>query len=207
MSKKPIYILGDGVHARVMADVIERGGAFSFQDFVNEKAEEKFLKDAKGKENEISLGLGIGENFIRKKLYERFLALGFEFPQIICPSAIISKQAQIEIGSFINSGAIINTSAKIGSACVVNSGAIIEHDVNIKNYAFAAPGSVISGGCTIGEGSFIGANATIIQNVNVGQWSVLGAGATLIQNLDDNVVAVGIPASIKKEKNTNTPIF
>lgn len=207
MSKKPIYILGDGVHARVMADVIERGGAFSFQDFVNEKAEEKFLKDAKGKENEISLGLGIGENFIRKKLYERFLALGFEFPQIICPSAIISKQAQIEIGSFINSGAIINTSAKIGSACVVNSGAIIEHDVNIKNYAFAAPGSVISGGCTIGEGSFIGANATIIQNVNVGQWSVLGAGATLIQNLDDNVVAVGIPAAVKNKKAQGDSVF
>lgn len=207
MSKKPIYILGDGVHARVMADIIERGGAFSFQGFINEKAEAKFLEDAKGKENEISLGLGVGENFIRKKLYERFSGLGFEFPQIICPSAIISNQAQIGAGGFINSGAIINTGAKIGNACVVNSGAIIEHDVEIKNYAFTAPGSVISGGCIIGEGAFIGANATIIQNVNTGQWSVLGAGATLIENLDDNVVAVGIPASIKKSKKPDTPIF
>lgn len=205
MSKKPIYILGDGVHARVMEDVVKGGGTYSFQGFVNEKDEAQFLKDAK--ENEIALGLGLGENFIRKKLYERFSALGFNFPPIICPSAIISKQTKIGEGSFINSGAIINSNAKIGNSCVVNTGAIIEHDVNLSDYVFVAPGSVISGGCQIDEGAFIGANATVIQNIKIGAWSVLGAGATLIEDLSGNVVAVGIPAVVKHSKKEDKAVF
>lgn len=211
MSKEPIYVLGSGGHARVIRDIIEESKDWDFAGFVDIKACEGIILEDEFIGNEqykgANLALGIGENFIREKLYNRFSDLGFVFPVIQSPSAIISKSALFGEGSIVFPGAIVNVGAYVGLACVINTGAIIEHDVKIGNFSSAAPGSVICGDASIGEGAYIGANATVLQSTNVGQWSVVGAGAAVIDDIGDNMVAAGCPAKIIKSKTKETAVF
>ena len=201
MSEKiSVYVIGNGGHAKVIRSILKQKPDMDFAGFVEEKDEDDFLTKNKGKETKISLAIGIGENSIRQKLYDKFAALGYAFPIIQSVQAAVVGDTKIGAGTVIMPGAIINADACIGKACVINSGAIIEHDVQMDDFASAAPGSVVSGGCSVGEGAYIGANATMIQNKKIGRWSVLGAGAALISDLEANVMAAGVPA-IKKKSN------
>lgn len=203
----PVYIIGYGGHAKVIQSIINQSTEFDFSAYIDEEGEVDFIKKHSGKEKDIALALGIGENFTRKKLYDKFLNLGYSLPIIKSSNAIVADDVKIGKGSLVMPGAIINAGAVIGECCVINSGAIIEHDVIINDFSSIAPGGVVSGGCHIGEGVYIGTGAKLIQNLNVGNWSVLGAGAVLINNLDGNKIAVGVPAVTKKTKTPNTLVF
>lgn len=50
----------------------------------------------------------------------------------------------------------------------------------------------------IGNNVYIGQNAMIMPGVEIGDNVVIGAGAIVTHNIPDNVVAVGIPATVKK---------
>lgn len=50
----------------------------------------------------------------------------------------------------------------------------------------------------IGDNVYIGQNALIMPGVTIGSNVVIGAGSIVTRNIPDNVVAVGIPATVKK---------
>lgn len=50
----------------------------------------------------------------------------------------------------------------------------------------------------IGDNVYIGQNALIMPGVEIGNNVIIGAGAIVTHNIPDNVVAVGIPAKVKK---------
>ncbi len=50
------------------------------------------------------------------------------------------------------------------------------------------------------ELNFIGIGATIIQGVNIGKNVTIGAGSVVIKDIPDNVIALGNPAKILKNK-------
>ena len=58
----------------------------------------------------------------------------------------------------------------------------------------------ISGAINIGELSFIGIGATIIQGIKIGKNVTIGAGSVVIKDILDNVIALGNPAKIIKNK-------
>ena len=51
-----------------------------------------------------------------------------------------------------------------------------------------------------GELSFIGIGATIIQGIKIGKNVIIGAGSVVIKDITDNVIVVGNPAKIIKNK-------
>ncbi|GAH39942.1 unnamed protein product, partial [marine sediment metagenome] len=63
-----------------------------------------------------------------------------------------------------------------------------------------APGVHISGSVNIGELSFIGIGATIIQGIKIDKNVTIGAGSVVIDDIHDNVIIVGNPAKIVKNK-------
>ena len=139
--------------------------------------------------------IAIGDNIIRRKIYEKFkLDNIFLNTTLIHSDTIISKSSLIEEQTFISAGVIINPQVKIGVGCIINTGAIIEHDCSIGKFSHIAPGAVLAGNISIGSGCMIGANAVIKQGVRVGDNVIIGAGAVVLKDVNSNTTFVGNPA-------------
>ena len=123
----------------------------------------------------------MGNPNLRKTLADMAHNIGFDFPKIIDPSAIMSNYVDIEEGVFVGKGAVVNSDVKIGRHSIINSGAIIEHDCNVGEHSHIAVGANVCGGCTIGDEVFIGAGATLVQCANVERGSFIKAGSLIVQ--------------------------
>ena len=143
----------------------------------------------------------IGAPLIRKKLAEKGNMLGFEFPAIVDPSAVVSDHARIGRGTFVGKNAVVNADATIREHCIINSGSIIEHECNVGAFSHVAVGTVLCGNSAVGSECFIGAGSTVIQGIVIGSKCMVGAGALVNRNLPDNCTAVGIPAKVIKSND------
>tara|TARA_B100000902_G_scaffold377242_1_gene409269 strand:- start:819 stop:1433 length:615 start_codon:yes stop_codon:yes gene_type:complete len=143
--------------------------------------------------------IAIGDNVIRRKIYEKLKSNNiFLNTNIIHSNTIISKSSLIEEQTFISAGVIINPQVKLGIGCIINTGSIIEHDCSIGKFSHIAPGAILAGNVTVGENCFIGANSTVIQGVKIGVNAVVGAGTVVIRDVPNNSTIVGNPARIIK---------
>lgn len=138
----------------------------------------------------------IGDTFLRLKLQKKAKEIGFEFPTIIDPTAIISSNAKIGEGTFVGKGSIINTDVSVGEFCIINTGVIVEHDCQIEEFCHIAPGTTLSGGVKIGSKSHIGTNSTVIQNIEIGSHTLIGAGSVVIKDIGNNKRAYGNPCKV-----------
>lgn len=206
-----IIIVGFGGHGKSVADTIERTEQYNILGYTDVKPVKKgkypYLgtDDVLLKETEkfghakLAMGLGyMGHGNIRERLYQQLTAVGYEFPVIIDPSAIVSRETYIGYGSFVGKGAIINAEVIIGAMCIINSGTIVEHECVIGDGTHLAVGATVCGQVSVGNMGLIGANATINQGVSVGDHTIIGAGAVVVDDIGDRVVAVGIPAKVIK---------
>jgi sugar O-acyltransferase (sialic acid O-acetyltransferase NeuD family) len=144
--------------------------------------------------------IGIGNPVLRKKLFEKFKALGGTFISTISPLALIGS-FDVEIGKGCNilANSILSNSVKIGKGCIVYYNSIITHDCLIGDFVEISPSVTILGRCTIGEFSQLGSNATILPDMKIGKNVIVGAGSLVTKDVPDNCMVVGIPAKIIKD--------
>lgn len=143
--------------------------------------------------------IGIGGPLLRKKMKEKFEALGGKLRSTVSQfSDIGSYEVQTGEGSNILAGAVLSNDVSIGVANIIYYNAIITHDVITGDYVEISPGAKLLGRCSVGDFSSIGCNAVILPDVKVGRKVIIGAGAVVNKDLPDNCVAVGIPAKIIK---------
>jgi acetyltransferase-like isoleucine patch superfamily enzyme len=91
---------------------------------------------------------------------------------------------------------------KIGNSVKITDGVLfVTHDggVHVLRELGLAPNSDKFGTIIIGNNVFIGKKAIIMPNVKIGNNCIIGAGSIVTKDIEDNSVAVGIPA--KKIKN------
>jgi sugar O-acyltransferase (sialic acid O-acetyltransferase NeuD family) len=142
--------------------------------------------------------IAVGENNIRKKIFEN-LAVKNLFPiNAIHSSAVIDASAIIAVqGVMIGANVVINPLAKIDTGAICNTGCIIEHECVVGQFAHIAPGAVLCGNVKVGNNSFVGANVVIKQGITIGNNVVVGAGAVVLKDVPDNTTVMGIPAQTK----------
>lgn len=144
--------------------------------------------------------IGIGTPVLRKKLYDKFEALGGVFNSTISPKATIGSFGNhIGDGCNIMTGTVITNDVTIGKGTLINLNCTIGHDVLIEDFVELCPGVNVSGNCNIGELSFIGTNATILPSICIGKNVIVAAGSVVTKDVPDNCMVAGIPAIIKKE--------
>jgi maltose O-acetyltransferase len=89
----------------------------------------------------------------------------------------------------------------IGSNCDISSRVSIvtgTHKIGDKE---KAAGEGYSEDIIIEDGVWIGFGAIILHGVTIGKGSIIGAGAVVNSNIPSGVLAIGIPAKIKKHLN------
>ena len=90
--------------------------------------------------------------------------------------------------------------SRIGNNVIINTGAIVEHENIIEDSAHIGPGAVLAGKVTVKKETFIGIRVAVKEYITIGKNVTVGAGAVVLEDIPDNVVAVGIPAKIIKNK-------
>ena len=212
MRKDEIFIIGFGGLAGVISSIINEDSKYEIIYVVenikltktqNTISFDKFYKKSSG----TNVVIGVGENIVRKSIYQKIKKYKFCYPNIISNYSYISKQHKIGFGNIIMPMSVINSYAEIENFNIINTSSIVEHDCKLSSYCTLSPNSVICGKCKLNEGAFLGASSTIIQNIEVGEWSVVGSSSTVVTNIEKQTLNVGSPSLIKKKINKKFKVF
>lgn len=201
--KREVIIIGAGGHSKVIADIIlksndnvigflDDGKEIGTQILLNYKVIGKIDYINEINDNEISYIIAIGNNEIRKQIYERYPNLSYY--TAIHPNAVIANDVKIGKGTAIMANSVINTSAKIGEFCIINTGTILEHDNEIGNFVHISPGATLSGTVKVSELVHIGTGSKIKNNININRKCTIGVGTVIVKDINAEGVYVGIPA-------------
>lgn len=135
----------------------------------------------------------IGDTSIRRKIYNRLKQIGFQLPNIIDRTSIVSPFATLGEGVYIGKRAVVNANAYIGDCAIINTAAVIEHECTIGDFVHVAPGSTLCGNVTLGPDVHIGAGSIIRQGLKIGEGSVIGMGSVVLKDIASHITAYGNP--------------
>ena len=138
--------------------------------------------------------VAIGNNAIRAEKLGWLRGLSAPLITLIHPSAIVSRYAQLGVGTVVMPGVVVNVSARFGDGTILNTGCSVDHDCVVGTCAHISPGARLAGGGRVGNQSWIGIGASVKLLITIGDNVIVGAGAAVVSNLPDGSAAVGVPA-------------
>ncbi len=199
---QPIILLGAGGHARVLLDTLRCNGievlgyagpeiasqAFDVEYLGGDECVQAFAVD------EVALVNGVGNIGARQRLFDAFKARGYQFAQVIHPSAIVSTSASLGEGVQVMAGTVIQAGASLSENVIINTRASIDHDCCIGAHSHISVGAILAGDVRVGKRVLVGAGCTVIQRVGIADDCVAGAGAVVISDVAPGKTVVGVPA-------------
>lgn len=212
---KPIIVLGAGGHAKVLIEALRQSdreimgvtdpqmtGPSEFCGIKN-LGDDDIVFSYSPDEIELVNGIGAmpGNNF-RCELNHRMEEKGFQFTQVIHPSAVVASDVEIDKGAQIMAGVVIQPGVKIGLSCIINTGANLDHDCVIHDDCHLAPGVTLSGNVVVNKGTHIGTGTSVIQGITIGQNCVIAAGSIIHKDIPENTKYI----QLREEKRLGEPV-
>jgi sugar O-acyltransferase (sialic acid O-acetyltransferase NeuD family) len=146
----------------------------------------------------IAVVLGITFPVVKSKIKALYDHLVFDFPNLISKTSWISNGVLLGEGCIIYPGVCINFESEIKDFVVINMNCSIGHSCKLDSYVSIAPGAQLGGGTYLKRGVEFGIGASTIPNIEVGENSIIGGQTMLIENIEENKMAAGVPARVKK---------
>lgn len=203
---KELVIYGAGGHAKSVVDSLDLSKyhiAYFIDNFKSGVFLDKPIVAAsfldKPEAKNYCYFVAIGDNKVRKAVFELIKNKGFELINIIDHTAIISKTAKIGVGCFFGKYSIANADSKIGDNVIINTRALVEHECVVENNIHISTNSVLNGGVIVEEGAFVGSCTVVNELKRIGKWSVVGSGSVVISDVTPGTVFAGVPAKYKKD--------
>lgn len=209
MNKPSLILIGAGGHSHSCIDVVEQHGGYKIAGLIgmpDEMHNQHFGYTVIGLDVDlpelaksipyalITLGQ-IKTHAHRTRLYQQVVALGFQLPTIIAPSAYVSRYATLGAGTIVMHSAIVNAGASVGKNCIINTRALLEHDSSVADHCHISTGAIINGNTVIGSGSFVGSGSIIKEGASLGQGCLVGMGLAVRHNLPNNAQFAGYKIS------------
>jgi len=213
---KNILIYGASGHSKMIVDIIHKNNSHNIVGYIDTYKPigtelygykilgnlEK-LNDLQQQHNVDRIVIGVGENSIRLKVWEKIKSLSsnITFDSIVHPSAVLAENIVVPEGVVIMAGAIVNCDATIGKFCIINTNSSLGHDSTMKDFSSLAPGVAIGGNVSIGFCSAFCLHSAAIQNVTIGDHTVIASGALVAKSIESYKLAKGVPATQIEERS------
>tara|TARA_R110000868_G_scaffold195048_3_gene440730 strand:- start:15210 stop:15854 length:645 start_codon:yes stop_codon:yes gene_type:complete len=121
----------------------------------------------------------------RKRVYEQFKSLKYDFLTFIHRSAILyTDRKNIGENVFIGALAACHPDIIISDNCYIGEGVLIAHDTIIGKHSYIGAGSIIGGGCNIGEEVSLGLRSTIRSQTSIASKTCIGMGVSIHRNIE-----------------------
>lgn len=206
---KKIILLGNGGHSKVIQAMIHRTNGYILAGILDESIE-KYYEDnyvfydntnnLTSYKNDYLFVIAIGDNYIRDSIIKDNNLTDDNFTSIIDANAIIPPDVTIGTGTVIMPGVVINPGSTIGKHSIINTRAVVEHDNTLGDYVHISPNATLAGTVTVKDFVHVGSGATVIPNSTIYQNSIIAAGAVVTEDIEENSLAVGVPAKIVKRR-------
>ncbi len=144
------------------------------------------------------IALGLGDNQARRRAGEATQEMGLKLVTAIHPRACVSPKAAVGSGVVCAAGSIVGPAVTISDGVIVNTGATVDHGCMIGPYTHLSPGAHLAGNVTVEASAWIGLGVAILENTHIGENTIIGAGAVVTHDIPPDVVAFGVPATIRR---------
>lgn len=144
----------------------------------------------------------LGNNLLRVKFLRYAKELGYQTPNYIHPSVVISPNVKIGAqGVYLLPSTVVMPCCDIHNYVMVSVNSIISHHTTIEEGVFLSFGVNLGASITLRKYTYVGIGATIMTGVHeLGENCMIGAGAVVIKDVPDNAVVAGVPAKILRYK-------
>lgn len=175
MSEEKLLLVGAGSFGCMVAELAIRQYDCAFVDDGRAAGEMVCGVPVVGKVSDLSklraeyekLVVCVGNNAFRARVYELARTMGYEFPNIIAPSAYVSPFAKIGKGCVLMQNVCVQNGAVVGDGVLLNAGVEIHGGGAVGDYALIYTNSVVHTGAKVGRLARIGSNSTIGKNAVV----------------------------------------
>lgn len=208
-----LVIWGASGHARVVADIVARGGQFEIVGFLDDVSPERAgspfgparvlgggdLLPALRDDGVTHAIVGIGSARARKVLSDKVRQIGLQLATAIHPSAVIASDVEIGPGTVIAAQAVVNPGSRLGTSVIVNTAASVDHDCRIDDFVHLAPGVRLAGDVSVGASTWVGIGSVVIEKRQIGADCMIGAGSVVVRDIPSGTVAYGNPARPRRD--------
>ena len=207
--KNNAIVIGTGGHSRAIISIINTVKTYNLRAILS-------LDDAASEESILNIPilgsiavidrfidkncvnhffLAIGDNLLRKEIYNLIKSKGGLMPDLISPYAYIDKSS-ISLGAnIICPFSFVGPLVKLGRNNLLNTRCTVEHEVTLGSHVHCGPSSVLAGRVNVEDECFLGAGSVVIENITISQNTIIGAGATVTKDiLENGYTFIGCPA-------------
>lgn len=156
---------------------------YIFDKFKVMKTEEELKKAI---ENNPEFCVAIGHPRLRKKVFEKIIALGG------VPRSIVNRDMTYSVSKLADNNACIyhpcasiSYDFKTGISCLIHSGVVISHKVTLGNFVNVSPSCTIIGPCEIGDETYLEVGSTILGHHKIGHNAIIKAGKVVDRDVMD----------------------
>lgn len=159
------------------------------------------LNDIKDTDNIEAVYCPLGNNKLRVKFLSMARDLGYETPNYIHPSAIISPHVVIGRGVYILLGTTIMPHTEIRDYVMISMGVHLAHHNVLEEGVFLSTGCNFGASIHARKYAYCGISSTIMTGIHeLGEDCLIGAGAVVIKDVPAKAVMAGVPAKVLKMK-------
>lgn len=156
-------------------------------------------------DNEILMGVGHSQmGNVRKKIFEKCKAMGYQYTTFIHPTAVIASNAEIGEGTIILEKTLIQPFCKIGRANLLWDNVCIAHNGILGDFNTLSGTAGISGNVTIGNNCYIGKHGMVFDKIQIADYTLVGAGAYAKYNTKPyDVIVPARSVTLENKKSTD----
>lgn len=192
---KKAYIFGTGGHAKVIRSFIEN--QYEIIEFVDTE-KEKHIWEVPDQYTDADFYIGIGNNEIRSRIFQKLKALNFHLPICRGPLSHVASDAKVGQGSFVGAGSFVMTGAQVGENVIINTYSSVDHDCKVGNHSQLTANISLGGQSTIGDNCFLGIKSALMPGVSIGNNVQVMAGSIVTKDFSDNLLIGGYPSKVIK---------
>lgn len=116
------------------------------------------------------------------------------YESIIHPTATVSPNSRVGVGTAIMANSVICAEATVGDHVIILQNTVVNHHSTVGDFATLSSGITVLGYVTIASNAFIGGAAAIRPFITIGESALVGMASVVVKDVADFTTVAGNPA-------------